>query len=153
MRFSPLVLTVALLVPGGVSAQCGARDEVAQQSCRTVQAKALPADLRSYLAKSGCDVKGGSNYDEGYAVDLNADGKLEYAYCCSSAPHGPCGMKVFASSAGKWSALSEEVYFSADTAIPCDGFVPLATRTAGYNDVCVGGGDTILKFTGGKYVE
>jgi hypothetical protein len=154
-RLSPVTAAAAilLLAPCAVAAECGARDEAAQQTCKTVHAKALPAALRSYLAKSGCDVKAGSNYDEGYAVDLNADGNLEYAYCCASAPHGPCGMKVFARVSGKWTALSDEVYFPADTALPCDGFVPLVTKTAGYNDVCVGGGDTVLKFSGGKYVE
>ncbi|WP_295386074.1 hypothetical protein [uncultured Thiodictyon sp.] len=150
---APLALMAAILSPAPVSAECGPRDEAAQQTCKTVHAKALPAELRKYLAKSGCDVKTGSNYDEGYAVDLNADGNLEYAYCCSSAPHGPCGMKVFASVSGKWTALSDEVYFPADTETPCDGFVPLASKSAGYNDVCVGGGDTVLKFSRGSYVE
>jgi hypothetical protein len=154
-RFSPFAVPVAmaLLVSGGACADCGARDEAAHQTCKTVHGKAVPAALRKYLARSGCDVRAGSNYDEGYAVDLNADGKPEYAYCCAAAPHGPCGMKVFAGSSGQWTALSDELHFPADTAIPCDGFVPLATKTAGYNDVCVGGGDTLLRFSGGKYVE
>lgn len=146
-------IMAAVLFPLAVAAECAAPDANAQATCKSVQAKALPAGLRKYLAKSGCDVKAGSNYDEGYAVDLNADGNPEYAYCCSEARHGPCGMKIFAGASGKWTAVSDDLYFPADTALPCDGFVPLQTRHGGYNDVCVGAGDTILKFVGGRYIE
>ena len=144
---------LSLLIALRVGADCGPPAAAAQQTCKSVQAKALPAGLRQYIAKSGCDVKPGDTYDEGYAVDLNGDGKLEYAYCCSSAAHGPCGMKLFARVAGNWTALSDEYYFSADPATPCDGVMPLLTMNSGYHDVCIGGGDTVLKFRGGKYVE
>jgi hypothetical protein len=149
----PVAVTAAmLLVAGAAVAECGARDAAAQQSCKTVHAKTLPADLRKYLVKSGCDVKAGSNYDEGYALDLNGDGNLEYVYCCTEARHGPCGMKIFARSVGRWMALSDEVYITGDTSIACDGFTPLTTKTSGYNDLCIGDG-TVLRFTGGQYAE
>jgi hypothetical protein len=41
------------------------------------------------------DVKTGSVYDYGYALDLNSDGLEEYALYCEESPHGPCGMKIF----------------------------------------------------------
>lgn len=149
---SALVIAAAVLWPLAVSAECGARDVAAQNTCKPVRAKALPAALRKYLAKSGCDVTAGSPYDEGYAIDLNADGSPEYAYCCDSAGHGPCGLKVFAQVSGQWTALSDGLYFPTPEDIPCDNFVALATKRSGYNDVCVGG-DTPIKFVNGKYEE
>ena len=66
--------------------------------------------LRKVMTKMNCDVKTGSNYDEGYSLDLNSDGKPEYAFCCTEAPHGPCGMIIFGKLSGKWKVLYDHIY-------------------------------------------
>ena len=149
-----LALPAALLfAPQAASAACPARDDAVTKTCKPVTAKAMPADLKKFIAKSGCNVKPGSPYDEGYAVDLNGDGNPEYAYCCTSAKHGPCGLKIFGKIGDKWAVLSEEMYFPTDPDAPCGDIAPLKSKSAGYSDVCIDGGSTLLKFKDGKYRE
>jgi len=148
-------LALLSLLPFHVSAanKCTAQDDVAKMSCKVVNFKGLPVDLKQFMKKAKCGNKSGSNYDSGYAVDLNADGNPEYAFCCNEAKHGPCGIVVYGKMTGKWSALSDELYFPSDDSTPCNGFVPLETKSSTYNDLCIDEGSTLLKFKNEKYQE
>jgi hypothetical protein len=143
-----------LLIPAvtfAINENCGAKDVSIHSSCKAVKYKELPADLRKLMTKMKCDVKTGSNYDEGNALDLNTDGTPEYAFCCQEAGHGPCGMAIFGKASGKWKALYSFIP-GYDVDGPCSGFVVLKEKHAGYNDVCIDDGTkTVLIFKDGKY--
>ena len=105
------------------------------------------------MRKIRCTVTSRSNYDYGYAMDLNDDGNPEYAFCCREASHGPCGMKIFGKSSGKWGPLLDDMAGYLD-GTPCYGFAVLKERHGGYRDICPdsGGGGKIM-FRNGKYRE
>jgi hypothetical protein len=134
------------------AANCGERDEASLKTCKAVQYRQLPPDLRKFMAKTGCDVKTGSSYDEGYAVDLNSDGKPEYAFCCYESGHGPCGMAIFGRSSGKWKVL-HEMSGVTDDEKACDRFIILKERHSGYNDICLGDEGSVIRFRDGKYQD
>lgn len=148
------LLASALIFPTLATAanKCATADDAVLKACKSVTFKTLPADLRKHMAKTKCDVKSGSSYDEGYALDLNGDGKTDYAFCCYSAQHGPCGMVVFSKPADKWLTISDDLRFPNDSTA-CNGFVPLKTKSANYSDICIDEGSMLLKFKDGKYVD
>lgn len=153
--FLSTMFFVFVLVPLVVSAMnenCGERDQAVHNTCKSVRYKELPQDLKRLMAKMKCDVKTGSNYDYGYAVDLNSDGKPEYAFCCQESGHGPCGMTIFGAASGKWKVLYDYMYGFSDDKTPCLGFVVLKEKRSGYNDVCIDDSVRgVISFKNGKY--
>ena len=147
VRLPLAVLLAALLfIPAAArsaSENCGERDQSVQNACKYVKYRELPSDLRKFMAKMKCNVKTGSNYDYGYAVDLDSDGNPEYAFCCREAKHGPCDMTIFGKSSGNWKAL----YVT-----PCFGFAALKSKHSGYNDLCIDDAAVII-YRDGKYRE
>jgi hypothetical protein len=130
--FLALPLFVLLLVPLAISAmneKCGERDDAVQNTCKFVKYRELPPGLKGLMAKMKCNVKIGSSYDYGYAVDLNRDGRPKYAFCCKEAGHGPCGMTIFGTSSGKWKVLYNNMLGFTDGKTPCFGFVALRENT------------------------
>lgn len=152
-----VIVTVLLLHPGVASAaneKCADRDEAVMNGCKYIKYKELPLDLKKVMTKMECNVKTGSNYDYGYAVDLNSDGVSEYAFCCQEAAHGPCMMAIFGKSSGKWQALYDGMPgFDDDGETSCYGFTPLKSRHSGYNDVCIDNGAGVIIFKDGKYQD
>jgi hypothetical protein len=140
-------IVIATTVTGAET--CGEWDPSVQGGCREVRYAQLPAKLRTFMAARKCDVTTGSNYDYGYAIDLDADGRPEYAFCCGASPHGPCRMSIFGKRAGRWRALLEDMSGYSDGSTPCLGFVVLSSRHAGYHDICQDG--TTLAMRRGKY--
>jgi hypothetical protein len=157
LRLFPFTVLAAvlLLIPFAVSASenCGERDESVHKTCKYVQYKTLPTELKKLMTKIGCDVKSGSNYDYGYAVDLDSNGKPEYAFCCNESKHGPCGMKIFGKSAKKWEVLYDYMPGFDDGNTPCFGFSVLKKKSSGYNDVCINDGAETVRFKKGKYSD
>jgi len=149
------ITVVLLLIPlmaSAINENCGQWDESVHKTCSFVKYKELPTDLKKLMTKRKCDVKTGSNYDYGYALDLNADGKPEYAFCCLESRHGPCMMTIFGKLSGKWKVLFDYMAGYSDDRTPCLGFVVLKKKHADYNDICidnsVGG---VISFANGKY--
>ncbi len=153
--FLSLLLLVALLAHLAVSAMsesCGEWDDAVHSTCKPVKYRDLPPELQNFMAKMKCEVKTGSNYDYGYMVDLNLDGKPEYAFCCHESPHGPCAMTIFGASAGRWKVLYEYLLGFSDDETPCLGFVVLREKHYGYGDVCMPVRTKgVISFKNGKY--
>jgi hypothetical protein len=129
--------------------KCGEADTKIQKACRNVKYADLPRAVTDLMAGCECDVKTGSVYDEGYALDLNEDGMDEYAFNCYEVPHGPGRMKIFGKTADKWKVLLEYMPGYSDGVTPCYGFIILRTSTNGYHDICVD--NVTFKFKKDKY--
>ncbi len=118
------------------ASRCPMPSKVVQASCKEITYKDLPSGARGLLEKLKCDVRPGSNYDFGSAVDLNDDGSPEYQFCCHESPHGPCGAVLIGKVGTQWKDLTANGgLFGFDVA--CYGFVILQTRHAGFHDVCL----------------
>lgn len=130
--------------------KCGERDESVLSKCKDVKYIELPGGLKTLMGKMKCDVKTGSTYDYGYAVDLNSDDSPEYAFCCQESGHGPCGMAIFGKAANKWVALYDYMSGVSDDKTPCLGVVALREKHSGYNDVCLIDGE-VIRFDDVKY--
>ena len=103
------------------------------------------------MASIRCDVKTGSVYDCGFALDLNGDGNVEYAFCCEESPHGPCSMKIFGKVSGKWKVLLPDTNMAGycGGTDPCNGFHVLDGTNEKYHEICQEG--KILEFKNGRY--
>jgi len=155
LLFLTTLLLALAFVPIAVSAMnenCGERDEIANSTCKSVHYKELPSDLQRLMGEMKCDVKTGSVYDYGYAVDLNSDGNPEYAFCCKEALHGPCEMVLFGKYLGEWKALYEDITGFCDEKLSCLGFVVMKEKHSGYNNVCIAWPvQRVISFKNGKY--
>ena len=81
-----------------------------------------------------CEVRTGSNYDYGSAVDLSGDGIPAYQFCCSESAHGPCGALVVGKVGREWKNLTAtEGLFGFDGA--CGQFIVLESQQNGFHDV------------------
>jgi hypothetical protein len=105
-------------------------------SCRDVSRTDLPKGALDLLAKMKCDVRQGTKYDYGSAVDLNGDGKPEFLVCCHEAPHGPCGAVVVGKVGSSWENLTAKDGVAGFDAA-CGMFIALDGRHSGFNDVCL----------------
>ncbi|MDD5451317.1 MAG: hypothetical protein PHT49_05425 [Desulfovibrionales bacterium] len=130
--------------------ECGEKNKKVHEACMSTKYKDLPTPVKNLMKKLNCDVKTGSVYDYGYALDLNDDSIDEYAFCCYESGHGPCEMKIFGNVAGKWTTILEFMPGFTDDKTPCFGFVVLRTKTEGYYDICLDDGE-VIKFKGGMY--
>ena len=118
--------------------------------CKIIKYNDLPCSLKELMTQIGCNVNNDSNYNFGYSVDLNDDGKDEIAFCCNEAPHGPCYMKIFTNVAGQWKDIVPEMMPGyGDYSTPCLGFVVLKNTTNGFHDIC--SVDSIFKYMDGGY--
>lgn len=123
---------------------CGEQNQVVHAACKTIEFKSLPKPVKEAMKKLRCDVKTGSNYDYGFAIDLNNDGVKEYAFCCMEAMHGPCDMRIFAKVAGKWKPVIDFLNgYQMGGNNP--GFTVLMTKHDGYFDICQDGQTRIFK--------
>ena len=115
---------------------CPKPSESILASCRSVTYNGLPFGVRELLAKMKCEVRTGSNYDFGSAVDLSSDESRSYQFCCSESPHGPCGAVVIGTVGGVWKNLTpaEGVPGYNDA---CGGFIVLESQHDGFHDVCL----------------
>jgi hypothetical protein len=143
------------VVASAINENCGERDASIHSSCKSLKYEALPSSLKKFMAKMKCDVKTGSNYDYGYEVDLNLDGKPEYTFCCQESGHGPCGMTIFGkTTGGKWKAFYDYMHGFSDGKTACFGFVVLKQKHSGYNDICIDDGVRgVITFKNGKYID
>jgi hypothetical protein len=96
----------------------------------------LPVGARALLRKLKCDVRSGSSYDFGSAVDLNSDGSPEYQFCCHEAPHGPCSAVLIGKVGTEWKDLTAKEGLLG-FAGACNLFVVLESQQSGYHDVCL----------------
>jgi hypothetical protein len=130
------------------AANCG---EALQAKCKDIHFSGLPPAVKALMKKQKCNVKSGSNYDYGSAVDLNDDGLDEYIFCCSEAPHGPCGAKIYAKSGGTWRPI-EGVKTLLGIDSSCAGISILKEKTNGFHDLCLPNQVPALrKYDNGEY--
>ena len=116
-------------------AACPAAFAPAQQSCRAITHKDLPAEVSALLTSSGCDVAADSNYDYGVSVALGGEAPA-YQFCCHEAPHGPCASAVIGKDNGQWRILAQDILgYDADP--PCGALVVLEHQSGGFHDLCV----------------
>jgi hypothetical protein len=122
-----------------------------QKGCKRIEYTDLPEEIHSLMKKQLCDVDTKSNYNYGHAMDLNDDGEFEYAFCCSEAPHGPCGARIFAKINKKWQSIQgKNGFFAFDS--ECSGISILETKSNGFHDLCFGNLPSPLrKFSNGIY--
>jgi hypothetical protein len=111
LRFAKLILICSYLlrtaaVADDTTPTCPKPSKETQASCREITYKDLPAGARALLRKLKCDVRSGSPYDFGSAVDLNSDGSPEYQFCCHEAPHGPCSAVLIGKVGTEWKNLT-----------------------------------------------
>jgi hypothetical protein len=131
-----LLCLLLLAVPQPGLAACPAAFAPAQQSCRAITYKDLPAEAAKLLRSSGCDVAPDSNYDYGVSVALTDDGAPAYQFCCHGAPHGPCAAAVIGKDKGQWRILATDILgYDADP--PCQALVVLEHQSGGFHDLCV----------------
>jgi len=124
------------LVADDLASRCSRPSKVVQSSCKAIAYKDLPQGARDLLRKMKCDVRSGSPYDYGSAVDLNGDGSPEYQFCCHEAPHGPCGSVVVGRIGSEWKDLTaREGLLGFEGA--CNLFVVLESQQRGFHDVCL----------------
>jgi hypothetical protein len=141
MKFPNLFLFASCICGSATAADqlasmCPAASKAIQASCREITYKDLPAKARALLQKLKCEVRPGSNYDYGNAVDLNGDGSPEYQFCCHEAPHGPCGSVLMGKVGNEWKDLTAKQGLLGFDGV-CTGFVILESRRAGFHDVCL----------------
>jgi len=116
--------------------RCPKPAEPVLASCKEVHFKDLPLGARNLLIGMNCKVRTGSNYDYGSAVDLSGKGLPAYQFCCSEAPHGPCGAVVIGKIGGEWKNLTANPGSPGfDTA--CGGLFVLESQHNGFHDVCL----------------
>ena len=116
--------------------RCPAPNVQAQASCRAIRYMDLPGAAMELLGQLKCEVRPGTSYDYGSAVDLNGDGNPEYQFCCHESPHGPCGAVVIGKVGSTWKELSPKSgVMGYDD--PCGLFIVVDSRHSGYNDVCL----------------
>ena len=96
----------------------------------------MPAGARALLRSMKCDVRSGSNYDYGSAVDLNGDGSPEYQFCCHEAPHGPCSSVVIGKVGKQWKDLTAKGGLLGFEGA-CNLFIVLESRRSGFLDICL----------------
>jgi len=147
------LIAIALLLVAGSQhslAACPAAFAPAQQSCRAVTYKDLPAETGTLLKSSGCDVAADSNYDYGVSVALGGEAAA-YQFCCHAAPHGPCASAIIGKDKGQWRLLAEDILgYDADP--PCSELVVLEHRSGGFHDICIPNmASAIHSFDGSRY--
>lgn len=118
------------------TASCPKSSKEIQTSCRAITYKDLPNGARLLLRRMKCDVRSGSPYDSGSAVDLNNDGLEEYQFCCHEAPHGPCSAVLIGKVGTKWRDLTaKDGMLGFEGA--CNLLVVLETQHGGFHDLCL----------------
>jgi hypothetical protein len=144
-----LVLLLMAAPRHGLAA-CPAAFAPAQQSCRAITYKDLPAEVGALLKSSGCDVAADSNYDYGVSVALGGEAPA-YQFCCHAAPHGPCASAIIGKDKGQWRLLAEDVLgYDADP--PCNDLVVLERQSSGFHDICIPSmAPEIRSFDGSRY--
>jgi Sel1 repeat len=116
--------------------RCPVPSEPILESCRIIRYSELPPGARELLTKMKCEVRTGSNYDYGSAVDLDGNGIPAYQFCCSESPHGPCGAVVVGKVGGQWKNLTApQGALGIDDA--CGQFIVLESQHNGFHDVCL----------------
>lgn len=143
---------VAMLMISNISVAadtCEEGDAKLQKSCKSLMYVKLPKEVKQLMGKEKCEVKTGSNYDYGYAVDLNDDGHPEILFCCGEPGHGPCYMNIYGKVKGRWKTLSTSLQGYSDDKTPCLGITILESKRDGYRDICEDG--RLLEFRDGKY--
>jgi hypothetical protein len=146
---------------------CPKPSEEILAGCSEISYKDLPQKARNLLQKMKCEVaknvqNGGSNYDDGSAVDLSGTGTPAYEVCCSEAPHGPCGAVVIGKISEEWTDLTAKQGLMGFSGA-CNGFIVLDSQHNGFHDVCLPeecstpiknnlcGGPAIWQFSDGRY--
>lgn len=142
---------------------CPKPSEIILSNCRTVTYNDLPLGARNLLTRMRCEVRTGSNYDFGSAVDLGNEANRSYQFCCSESPHGACGAVVIGTVGGVWTNLTPA------QGVPgyneaCGDFIVLDSQHGGFHDVCLpnvcstatpnSGSQclpTVLQFSEGRY--
>ena len=115
---------------------CPAASKEAHATCREITYKDLPPGAKALLRRLKCDTGPDSAYNYGTAVDLNGDGLPEYQFCCTEAPHGPCGAVLLGRIKGEWRDLTAKTGMLGFDG-PCNQFVVLETQHSGFHDICL----------------
>jgi len=143
---SLMLLVLSLTSSHGKQAQCGKKDMTVHSTIKYfIKYYELPKEVKRLMKEIKCDVKTGSNYDDGESLDLNEDHNSEFAFCCMESSHGPCGMAIFGKVKDQWKVLLPFMKGFAGE----DDFIVLSDRDEGYHRICQEG--TIYNFHGGKY--
>jgi hypothetical protein len=125
-----------LLAADDLTSMCPAPSKAIQASCKEITFKDLPPDAKALLRKLKCDVRLGSNYDYGSAVDLNGDGSPEFQFCCHESPHGPCGSVLIGKVGAQWKDLTAQQGLLGFEGA-CNAFIVLESQRASFHDVCL----------------
>lgn len=78
-----------------------------------------------------------TNYDTGYIIDLNEDGKAEYIFSCLAPMHGPAYGNIYSLLNGKWEEIGGMSVF--DTDEPEMAISVLKSKNEGYHDLLFDG--------------
>ena len=109
------------------------------KQCKCGEIDAEPTQKNNYT----------TNYNEGFAIDLNNDNNLEYVFCCQAPMHGPGDGKIYSLIDGKWKIIFDNFPIFSD----CEPEVAinvLQTKSEKYNDLIVN--NVKYKFSKGKYI-
>lgn len=109
--------------------------------CTEITYGELPQGAVDLLLKMRCEVarkvfRGGSNYDDGSAVDLSGKGTPAYEICCGEAPHGPCSAVIIGKVGSQWKELSGNEVLEGFSGA-CNGLIVLESEHNGYHDICL----------------
>jgi hypothetical protein len=115
---------------------CPKPSETILSNCKAVTYEDLPPQARSLLRRMKCEVTSGSNYNYGTAIDLRGNGIPVYQFCCSEAPHGPCGAALIGEVDGRWKDLTAKEGLEGFDST-CGGLVVLESQSDGFHDVCL----------------
>jgi Sel1 repeat len=114
---------------------CPKPSEAILASCEQIAYDDLPRGARDLLSKAKCEVRSGSSYDYGSAVNLQGSSTPAYQFCCSESPHGPCGAMIIGKFGGEWKELSPKEgllgFYGA-----CNGLIVLESQHNGFHDIC-----------------
>lgn len=141
LRFAMLILISSCAwqlaeATDDLTSMCPKPSHEIQAGCRQITYKDLPVGAKALLRKLKCDVRSGSNYDFGSAVDLNGNGSPEYQFCCHEAPHGPCDAVLISKIGLGWKDLTaKDGLLGFEGA--CNGFIVLESQQRRFHDLCL----------------
>lgn len=113
------------------------------ESYKRVKYKELPEDIKTLMKKCKCgeiDAEPNqyndytTNYDEGFAIDLNNDKILEYAFACEASSHGPATGKIYSYFGDRWNII-EDGFPIFENCKPEIAIQLLPTKSGGFRDI------------------
>lgn len=118
-------------------------DKLVYKTYHKVHYKELPLEIKRLMKNSGCGEIGANpsqqndyktNYDSGYKIDLNDDGKPEYLFSCQAPPHGAGDGKIYSFLDKHWRIICESfpIYENSNKEI---NITILKSKNEGFHDL------------------